>query len=174
MISLYSYYCLSNSMVTYESSRMNYINEKECELNAREQDIKSVNVCQNQNLSYEKAINHILSLAQKGHKDNIVCNTKQEINSMVEKETDINVEKNKDLQAEKQLAEQEKDSKNSNDSDDWDDDDDNNNKKKNKKNAIESELGSEIETELTQEQKEMTIKKRCKKKGKKYKSRIKK
>lgn len=139
MISLYSYYCLSNLMVTYESSRMNYINEKECELNAREQDIKSVNMCQNENLSYEKAINHILSLAQKGHKDNIVCNTKQEINSMVEKETDINVEKNKNAQTKKLLTEQEK---YSDDSDGWDESDDETIKIK--KNAIESELESEV------------------------------
>jgi len=126
-------------MVTYESSRMNYINEKECELNAREQDIKSVNMCQNENLSYEKAINHILSLAQKGHKDNIVCNTKQEINSMVEKETDINVEKNKNAQTKKLLTEQEK---YSDDSDGWDESDDETIKIK--KNAIESELESEV------------------------------
>lgn len=139
MISLYSYYCLSNLMVTYESSRMNYINEKECELNSREQDIKSVNMCQNQNLSYEKAINHILSLAQKDHKDNIVFNTKKEINSIVEKKTDINVEKNKNAQTEKLLTEQEK---YSDDSDGLDKQDDKT--IKNKKNAIESELESKV------------------------------
>lgn len=139
MISLYSYYCLSNSMVTYESSRMNYINEKEYKLNAREQDIKSVNMCQNQNLSYEKAINHILSLAQNSHKDNIVCNTKKEINSMIEKETDINVEKNKNAQTEKLLTEQEK---YSDDSDKWNESYDET--IKNKKNAIESELESKV------------------------------
>jgi hypothetical protein len=70
VISIYSYYCLTNSMITFENTRINYINKKEYELNARYQDIQSVTNCQNQNSLYETAIDNILNMDHEGNLKN--------------------------------------------------------------------------------------------------------
>ena len=137
VISIYSYYCLSNSMITYENERMNYINEKECELNARDHDIRSVTSCQNQNSSYESAIDNILDLAQKGSPKNIVCKSSNAIEQQIETSIDSDRENEQEIRIKK---EQEKEDDELDDSDDSDDSDSSKTENNgNKMNAIDSE-----------------------------------
>ena len=64
LISFYSYYCLSNSMIKYEDDKMNYINEKQLELDEREKKLGSITQCMNQNNSYQNAIDKIFNLSK--------------------------------------------------------------------------------------------------------------
>jgi hypothetical protein len=59
LITLYSYYCLSYYMVNFERIRLEYILQKEYELNKKENKIKIIQNCSNKNENYKEALNNI-------------------------------------------------------------------------------------------------------------------
>ena len=59
IITLYSYYCLSSRMINFERSRLEYILQKETELNYKEKNIKVVSDCSNKNDKLTQALNGI-------------------------------------------------------------------------------------------------------------------
>ena len=73
VITLYSYYCLSSKMVNFERTRLEYILQKESELQTKEKNIKVINNCSNKNEQLENAltnINRILEEIGIGKMDN--------------------------------------------------------------------------------------------------------
>lgn len=58
-ITLYSYYCLSSRMNEFERARLEYILNKENELNQTETKIKIINNCTEKNEKYQIAIKNI-------------------------------------------------------------------------------------------------------------------
>lgn len=65
LVTLYSYYCLSSSMIEFEQKRMEYILNKENELKNLENKIKTDTECVNKNDQYQTAIKGINAIIDK-------------------------------------------------------------------------------------------------------------
>lgn len=59
LITLYSYYCLSSRMIDFERSRLEYILQKETEVNIKESKVKQITNCSNKNEQYQSALANI-------------------------------------------------------------------------------------------------------------------
>ena len=69
LISLYSYYCLSNSMITFENNRLNYLNTRNIDLGEKEKGLGSNLHCRNQNEEYEEAYREIAKIMLESRND---------------------------------------------------------------------------------------------------------
>ena len=69
LISLYSYYCLSNSMITFENNRLNYLNSRNVDLGEKEKGLGSNLHCRNQNEEYEEAYREIAKIMLESRND---------------------------------------------------------------------------------------------------------
>lgn len=65
LITLYSYYCLSSKMIEFENKRLQYILNKENELNIMEKNIKVISNCTEKNEKYQQAIRNINTIIDK-------------------------------------------------------------------------------------------------------------
>lgn len=65
VISIYSYYCLSSRMTDYEKKRLEFILNKEKELELLEKKIKQIAFCTEKNEKYQQAISDINTIIDK-------------------------------------------------------------------------------------------------------------
>ena len=90
LITLYSYYCISSRIVNFERARLEYILQKESDINIKENKVKVITDCSNKNEQYQIALNKINNILQE-----LNINEKQtitdDINFLITKEP-INVE----------------------------------------------------------------------------------
>ena len=76
IITIYSYYCLSSSMIDYEKDRLEYILKKEIELNNLEKKIKIISHCNEKNEKYQEAIKNINNIIENLNlPPGSICNT---------------------------------------------------------------------------------------------------
>lgn len=64
IITLYSYYCLSSSMIGFQKKRMEYILSKENELRNKEASIQVIADCGDKNNKYQQAIKGINAIIE--------------------------------------------------------------------------------------------------------------
>tara|TARA_A100001015_G_scaffold321540_1_gene452845 strand:- start:6050 stop:6688 length:639 start_codon:yes stop_codon:yes gene_type:complete len=64
IITLYSYYCLAGKMLDYQTNRMEYIVNKEDELNNRETKISEIENCNYKLVDCTKAVSNIIDLTK--------------------------------------------------------------------------------------------------------------
>ena len=59
IVTIYSYICLSSTMMNYEKERMEFILNKEAEIKSRESTLLSQTKCNDELLKYKNVINKI-------------------------------------------------------------------------------------------------------------------